>query len=217
MGLFDLRLVNRKSPSTQLMAQANEMGEQLVAQGLPPYTEMSRQGNGWTVQTTTLLTPLAVYPTTLAALEIFNNTTGAASQTLVVADLFGSFILGTAVAQAWGMFGMVTTQKAVPTLTALTIASMSGKQSYVTTAASPIVTGVGTTVIANGWRPYGPPMGTGLTAATPGGSGAGAVDGKLIVPPGCSLCVHIVAAVATASSFQCGASVYWAPITAPVI
>jgi hypothetical protein len=58
-------------------------------------------------------------------------------------------------------------------------------------------------VIANGWAAYG--LGTAyLAAATPGTGSNIPVNGKLIVPPGCSLCLAIAASVNTASAFYCG-------------
>lgn len=181
-----------------------------IAQGIPPYAEMGRRRLGWTVGTSTLFAPLVAYPTTTAALEIYNNYE--TETALVVTDLYASQILSTAATQTYAIFAMVTTAKAVPSLTALSIFSMSGKALITPTAASEIVTGVGTTVVANGWRPWGDVQGWGTAAATPGNSWSADVEGKLVVPPGCSLCVHVVGSLATASTFQAGASFYVVPM-----
>lgn len=192
---------------------ANELHEQLVAGGLPSYTEMTRRGDGWSVMTATAFAPIAALPTTTTRLEIFNNTSGAGSRVLVIKDLFAFQLLGTAAAQAYAIFAMVTTQKAAPTNTALDLCSLSGKSKVTTTAAGPVITAVDTTVVANGWRPYGSTQAWGTAAATPGGSHVAAVDGALIVPPGCSLCIAPAGSLATASSFHCGATFYFAPLT----
>ena len=106
---------------------------------------------------------------------------------------------------------MVTT-KAIPTLGALVLYGMSGKAPVTPTATSEMVTGIDTTVIADGWAPYG--MGTGyLAAATPGAGVNIPIDGKLIIPPGCSLCLAIGSSVNTASAFHCGVTFDWVNAT----
>lgn len=179
-------------------------GSLKIAQGLPHYTALALAGEGKTVRTATLFAPLVAYPTTAAALEVYNN----GPRTLVVADFFAAQILSTAASQTYAIYGMVTTKKTVPTLTALDLASMSGGPLITPTADSEIVTGVGTTVVANGWRPFGAVQAWGTATATPGNAWSAPVDGMLIAPPGCSVCVHIVGALATASTFQAGVSFF---------
>ena len=180
-----------------------------VYQGLPPFAETQRRGDGWTVGTATLFAPLVAYPTTTAALEVYNN----GERTMVISSLYASQILATAVVQTFAIYAMISTAKVVPTLTALNVYSLSGKAIVVPTAAGEIVTGVGTTVIANGWRPWGSVQAWALAAATPGNSWSAEIDGRLIVPPGCSICLHVVGALATASSFQAGLSFDWDSMT----
>lgn len=184
----------------------------LVAQGNPTYMEVRRRGEGWTVQTVTLLAPLVAIPTTVAALELYNN----GSRLLVVSDLFASHVLATAVVQTHAIYAMITTAKTVPTLTALAVHSLSGKELKTTTVQSELVSGVGTTVVANGWRPWGGLQNFNLAAATPGESWSVPIDGKLSVPPGASLCLHIAGALATASSFQVGCDFDWVNATVEV-
>lgn len=190
----------------------NAQGQTIFAQGNPPFTEITRQGVGWSIQTSTLFAPLTAVPTTVAALEIFNNIPGGQTS-LVVSDVFADQIVGTTVVSAGGIYAQVSTSKAAPSTTALSVFSANGRQFYSTTAAGRIITGVGTTVVANGWRPWGNPMSWGTEAATPGPSWNALVDGRLTVPPNCSLCLHVVSSVATASSFQVGASFYEVVIT----
>lgn len=201
-------------------ADLNEMREQIVGNGLPPFTEMSRLGNGWTVFTASAVAPLTAAPTTVAALEVFNNSSGPGAFTIVVADLIGfeTVTAASAITRAFSLWGMVTTQKAVPTLTANALTSLSGRQSITPLATSPIVTGAGTTVVANGWRPYGNVQAWGINAAgaTPGGTYECPVNGRMIVPPGCSLCVQVTGSVST-GTFQVGATFYLAAITASLM
>ena len=181
----------------------------LVSQDAPPFMEATRTGNGWSAQTATLFAPLVAVPSTVAALELWNNI--ASGMTMVISDLFADQILGTAATQTYAIFACVTTSKVVPTLTALAISSASGRTGYTSAVGTRVVTGVGTTVIANGWRPWGNPQAWGTAAATPGNAWNAAVDGKLIVPPGCSLVVHVVGSLATASTFQAGAAWFEVP------
>ena len=183
----------------------------LVSQDAPPFFEMTRLGNGWQAQTATLLTPLVAVPTVTAALELWNNTTS--GMNMAVDTLFADQILSTAATQTYAIYAQVTVPKAVPTLTALAIHSMSGRSAITSAVGTRVVTGVGTTVIANGWRPWGTVQAWGTAAATPGNSWHVEIGGRLIVPPGCSLCLHIVGSLATPSTFQVGASWYEIPVS----
>ena len=211
MSNADVRAVQRGGAAggLALSLEANELHEALVAQGLPPYTEMTRKGGGWSVQTATLMAPLVAIPTTVAALEIYNNM---ASTSLIVDTLFAAQVLSTAASQTYAIFACVSTKKAAPSNTALSVFSNSGRASYATTAAGRIITGIGTTVVANGWRPWGPPQAWGTATATPGNSWHVDIDGRLLVPPGCALLLHLMGALATASTFQVGASYYEADL-----
>lgn len=176
-----------------------------VGPATPEYALTSRRGEGYTVGTATLFAPVAGYPGTTAALEVYNNGT----RTMIVSELYAAMILGTAATQTFAIFAMVTTTKAVPTLTALSVFSNAGKAIVTPTAAGEIVTGVGTTVVANGWRPWGAVQAWGTAAALPGNAWSAPVNGKLIVPPRCSICVTVAGTLATASSFQAGLSFDW--------
>jgi len=180
---------------------ANQQSQQLVAQGNPSYMETRRRGDAWTCKTVTPATALVTIPTTTAHLEIYNN----GSRLMVVSDLYMWRLLGTAVGQSESLWAMITTAKAIPTNDALVLYSLSGKALITPTATSEIVTSEDSTVIANGWQPWGFPSAS-LGTTTPGTGQSVPIDGKLIVPPGCSLCVAVVGNLNTASSMHCGAS-----------
>lgn len=181
----------------------NPANQGLYAPGYPAYDFLSRAGVGWSVQTATLFAPLTAVPTTTAALEVWNNPTSGVG--LDVDSLFADQILSTAATQTYAIYACVSTPKAAPSSTALTLNSLSGRSLVTPTATSRIVTGVNTTVVANGWTPFGPVQAWGTAAATPGNSWEAPVNGRLLVPPGCSLLVHVVGSLATASTFQAGA------------
>lgn len=188
-------------------------GNQTVAPARTPFGEVTRLGNGWTAQTATLFAPLTAVPTTTAALELWNNS--GSGMYMEIEDLFADQVLSTAATQTYAIFACVTIPKAVPTLTGLVVNSLSGRQPYTSAVGSRVVTGVGTTVIAAGWSPWGVPQAWGTAAATPGNAWTANVDGKLVVPPGCSLAVHVVGSLATASTFQVGARWIETPNAAP--
>tara|TARA_Y100000310_G_scaffold65548_2_gene61048 strand:- start:7321 stop:7959 length:639 start_codon:yes stop_codon:yes gene_type:complete len=205
MGNVDIRGLQRFTGGgeAEVNIGADKQKNLLVAQGNPPYAEVRRRGDAWTVFTTTAITPLAARPTTTARLELYNNGARAA----VVSDLHAWRLLGTAVGVGEVLFAMLT-KKAVPTLTAQALYSLSGKDLITPVVTSEMVTGIGTTVVENGWQPYGPPAGY-LAAATPGAGWSVPIDGKLQIYPGMSLCLQIVASVATASAFHIGVTWDW--------
>jgi len=184
---------------SEVNAVADAQKNILTSAGNPGYFETRRRGDSWNIMTSTEFAALVAVPTTTARLEVYNN----GSRLLVVSDLHMWRLIGTAVAVGETLWAMVTTAKAIPSLTAQTMYSLCGKAFKVPTATSEVVTGVGTTVIANGWAPYGAPQAY-LGAATPGAGQSAPIDGKLIVPPGCSLCIQVAASVNTASAFYCG-------------
>ncbi len=192
---------------SEVSASADKQRNLLVAQGNPGYAETRRRGDGWTVLLATASEALVVFPSTLAHLEMHNNGTRLA----VVSDLHLWRVLGTAVAVGEHLWVQVTT-KAIPSLGALVLYSMSGKTSITPTVTSEMVTGIDTTVVADGWMPYGPGAAY-LAAATPGTGFNLPIDGKLVIPPGCSLCVSIGASVNTATAFHCGVTFDWVDAT----
>ena len=188
---------------------ADALKNLLVSQGMPLYAETARRGGGYNVSLSSGVAPLVAVPTTVAALEAYNNH---ATKVMVVRDLYAFRLLGTAAAQTWSLWGMVTTAKAVPTLSALNVYSTEGKPIVAPTADSEIVTGVGTTVVANGWRPYGAPVGYITEAAVPNAAMSVEISGRLIVPKKCSLCLHVVGAT-TAGTLTVGFSFDWVTMT----
>lgn len=199
------------SDGATFAAKSNEINEQLVSQGLPPYTEIVRRGERWKVAIATPIAPLVVVPTTTANLEVVNTTT---SRAMVIDTIYSWQLLGTAVVWShtpWAQVGAAV----YSANTALVMYSANGGTA-ITSAASgtPAKTAITQTVVANGWEVFpGSSMNFGLAAATPGGANVGQVDGRLIVPPGKAVHLAITASVATASSMVGGVSWYWADIT----
>lgn len=190
--------------------EANEENQLLVAMGMPPYTEVTRRGDMWTVQTATPFAPIVAIPTTLAKLEVKNNH---ATRPFIVDRIWSWQLLGTAVVWAhtpWAQVGAPV----VSAVTALVVYSSNGNTPYTSTTGSPLVTAVDQTVVAAGWQVFpGSTMNFGLAAATPGGANVGQVDGALVVPPGKALHICVSGSVATASSMHCGMAGHYGNIT----
>ena len=173
----------------------------LVAEGLPPYTELARNGDIWSTMIATPIAAIVAAPTTLANLEIHNN-----GQRLMIVDTIWSWqLLGTAVVWAhtpWAQVGAPVYSANA----ALVIGGGKG-DTYTSATTSEIRTAITQTVVANGWQVF-PGSGTplALAAATPGGANIGEVKGRLVVPPGRSLHVSVSGSVNTASAFHVGAT-----------
>lgn len=198
--------------------EVNELHDLMVAQGMPPNTEETRRGNRYATIATAAVGALVVAPTTVAALEIYNNT-GAVGYNggpadLVVTRLFSHNLVTSTTGLGGGavIWAAVTQGKAAPTNAALAIASLSGKGNLglqVLTAASqtPAVSPAGT------WFPYGTTVKKeSAGAVVPGGALESVVDGRLVVPPGSSLLIHVVSGYA-ADTFTSGAEFVLEKIT----
>ena len=209
MPFADTRNVRRggAAAGTSFFVQENELNESLLAQGLPERTESSRKGGGWSSMAVAAVAALVVRPSTTAAFEIWNgNAQGGKS--LVIDDIFTFNLVSSAIQGTFSVWAQVNVIKAAPAAGAnVTINGNTGKP-----YGGAVVCGLSTTVLANGWRPYGTSPAFGLGTATPGGCVVAPINGKLIVPPGCSLSLHTVAQT-TAWTFQNGASWFEEQIT----
>lgn len=164
-----------------------------------PFSEITRAGGGWTAMNLTGALPLAVLPTTLCIGEFYNNTNNTPTPMVFEIESLSAFrLLGTAAANALAIWACVTAPKAAPTNGAVVVGSLSGRAPYTTAAGSRMLVGNGTSVIASGWRPWGTsPMTIATEAALPGASWIAEVNGKYLVPPGCSLAITVVGEGAT--------------------
>jgi hypothetical protein len=94
----------------------------LVAHGLPPYTEMTRKGNGWATMSTSAVAGLVVRPSTVAALELWNGYhTGGPS--LIIDRLFFFNLVSTNVIEGFSGWAQVTAAKAAPSTASLACAA----------------------------------------------------------------------------------------------
>lgn len=187
------------------IATFNGLGDLLVNQGSAPrYAEMARRGNGYSLMATGAVAALVVRPTTAAALEIYNNTPG---KVMIVDRLFSHELVTSTTGLGGGavLYAMVTLPKAAPTDAGLAISSLSGKGA----ATKTVLSAASTTVVDNGWFPYGyTTKKESAGAVVPGGALEALIEGRLIVPYGSSLCIHVVSGY-VADTFTSGAAWYF--------
>lgn len=191
----------------QATAQGNTLGEALVAMGLPPYTEMVRKGRAWATMSVSAVAGLVVRPSTVAALELWNgNNVGGAS--LIIDRLFWFNLVSTNVIEGFSGWAQVTAAKAAPSSASLVTRGASGKP-----YSGSVINAVGTTVVDSGWFPWGNAYQKGAGGVVPFGALSVNVEGRLIVPPQCALCLHVVSSL-VGQTFTQGAS--WFEETIPL-
>lgn len=215
MAFVDLRTFLRGASSpTPQVAGSNGNGDLLIAQGLPAGAEETRKGTRYGTMATSAVGALVVRPSTTAALEIFNNSGAVpfngSAVAMVIDRLFAHELVTSTTGLGGGaiIYAMVTTPKAAPADAALAINSSSGKSALTKT----VITAASTTVADNGWFPWGPTVKKeSAGAVVPGGGLTAEVGGRLIVPPGCSLCLHVVSGYA-GDTFTNGADWFFEPL-----
>ena len=184
---------------TQTQPQTNEKSELLVAGGLPPYAEMVRKGNGYATMSTAAVAGLVVRPSTTAAFEIFNGYL-AGGKSLVIDRLFWFNLVSTNVVEGFSGWACVTGTKAAVTSGGFVVRGASGK-AY----SGPVIAAASTTIVDSGWFPWGQAYTKGAGGVVPFGALTEKVEGRLIVPPQCSLCLHVVSSL-VGETFTQGAS-----------
>ena len=214
MGTTDIRAKRRSTSAVNASVRGeiwgNEKDELLVAQGLPAYAEMARKGNGWSAMAVLAVAALVVRPTTTAAFEIWNGYS-AGGPSLIIDRLFSHELVTstTGLGGGAGIYAQVTTTKAAPSAGANVIVRGNSGKAY----GGSVICGLGTTVVDSGWFPWGP----GLKKESAGAVVPGCilyveVGGRLIVPPGSSLCLHVVSGY-VGDTFTSGAGWYEETIT----
>ena len=187
-------------------AGVNGFGDLFTAGGaVPRYAEMARRGNGYATMATAAVAALVVRPSTTAALEIQNVTAG---KVMVIDRLFSHELVTSTTGLGGGavIYAMVT--RPVPVLitdAALAINSLSGKAPL----GKQVFTAASTTVADNGWFPYGTTVKKeSAGAVVPGGGLEALIEGRLLVPAMCSLCLHVVSGY-VGDTFTSGVAFYW--------
>jgi hypothetical protein len=192
--------------NAQASLACNQNAELLMAAGLPRGTEMVRRGNAWATMSTSAVAGLVVRPTTVAAFEIFNGY-ASGGKSLIIDQLFYFNLVSTNVIESFSGWAAVTAAKAAVTSGSFVVRGSSGK-GY----GGPVIAAAGTTVIDSGWFPWTNAFSKGAGGVVPHGAVIAEVDGRLIVPPQCSLCLHVVSSL-VGQTFTQGARWYEEQLT----
>ncbi len=205
MGYGDsLEVYGRKTSAGSATASVpitvDDLQGLFTSQKLPPYTDNVRRGTGWATMATAAVAGLVVRPSTTAAFEINNGYPGG-GKSLVIDRLFWFNLVSTNVIEGFSGWAMVTQAKAAVATGSFAVTSAYGNKVY----AGPVIAAASTTVVANGWYPWGNAVSKGAGGVVPFGAISVDVLGRLIVPPQCSLCLHVVSSL-VGDTFTQGAS-----------
>lgn len=158
----------------------------LVSQSLPPYAEMARLGEGWSVMNTAAIASLVVRPSTVAMGTLWNGEVGDNAKSYIIDRAFAHNLVGVA-NSGFGIWLCVHKKMTAPTADITAIRGNTGK-AYNGAA----IYDVGATVGDDGWFPWGNSIRT-VTITVPGGQVEVLVEGRLIVPPGAGISITVVA------------------------
>lgn len=180
----------------------NPRGDQLIAQSLPPMTELVRLGNSWQAITTTGLAAATAMPTTTSGFSLVNGEK-AGGLTYVI-DSFGSFEVvvdatQTDVTAIVAMLNKITSAAASAGTAETSQTSLSGRKNYA--GNSSLIRGA--TVVNDVWFPHAT---SGQMAAAVAGANFKVnevpVNGLYLVQPGSSFSIAAIKAAAAAALQQ---------------
>lgn len=179
-------------------------GEQIIAEGLPPFTEVIRLGNSWQIIATTGIAATAALPTTTSTLSLNNFESGGNAKSLII-EAFGSYqgVIDATQINSTALFAMLNKKgsaqaSAGTLLTSANIGTLSGKGNYGGAA----VGRTGATVVNDIWFPHAQLF----TPTSPTLAGQifqvneATVRGLYIVPPGGTFSLAVVKSVAGAAA-----------------
>lgn len=193
--------------------QSSNRGDLLVAQGLPPLTELVRLGKTWHMRTATAsaFDLVAAQPTTLAVAILYNNEP-VGGKSYVIHDISASIIVSSAAASQLTLLAQVLpnagSTATAPTHSSTTtlITNMAGVSNAYDGLALRAVNV--TTFVANLWKIVG--VSGGHAAANIGAGVFADIAGGIIIPPKGALGVNLVAGtVATAGGL---AGITWSEV-----
>ena len=166
-------------------------GNVLMAQGLSPYAEMTRKGQGWSAMNTTALAALVVRPSTLSNCTLFNNEPEG-GLTYIIDRAFGFNLVTTAAEGRQGMWlcchprGLVSPVNDITARGSHACKANYGGRAFLAT---------NFTVTNNGWFPVGQTTDVEPTGVLPGAVLTWHAEGRLLVPPQCGISTQFVASV----------------------
>lgn len=180
--------------------------ELLIAQGLPPYAELTRQGVHWSVMATAAVAGLVVRPSTVAAVTLWNGE-GSGGKSYVIDRIFTHNLVSTAAQSFFGMWACIHPAGMTAPTADLAYSATNWRGSSGKFYNGRGIADVGATVVNNGWYPWGQGQEVEATGVLPGSHQSIDVGGRLIVPPGGAISLQVVAGV-VGDTFTSGLS-WW--------
>ena len=204
----EIRILGRsRTDADDHALELNQKNELLVAQGLPPYTEMTKRGNGYSAIATSAVAALVVRPTTTAMFTLYNGEAAGSNKCYVIDRIFTHCLVGV---NAEGRFLMWA---------CIHPAGMTAPTSELAAGATEIVGPYGKTYngkgvlnlalacVDNGWFPWGYSTSHPAAGTLPGAGVSVDVAGRLIVPPTGGISLQVVAS--TNGATFCSGLSWW--------
>ncbi len=195
MGLTALVSGILRGTAEERNIEVNEKGELLTAQGLLPYTEMTRRYEGWSAIATSAAAAVAVRPTTTAGITLYNGEPQNGKSYIIDRIFTHCLVSGAEEGRfsIWACSHPVNTAVPATGPLAAAVNQKNGNRGGLYTGLS--VFDVGDTCIDQGWYPWGYSTDMEPTGVLPGAAIDVRVEGRLIVPPTAALSVQIVTSV----------------------
>ena len=180
--------------------QENSGGDLLVAQALPPKTELTRMGNTWCahIAAASAFTLVAALPTTRAELMLYNGEPAGGKSYVIDSVWLTTIVTTTALTPVTLLVQLVpAATMTAPTndLTGILFSSRSGKAAYGGYAKRALATA---TCVANMWQSVG--SGTGAATASIATGCFADVFGGFVVPPGAGFGINAICGTTVGAS-----------------
>ena len=170
-----------------------------------PYRKARRAGEYESAMATSAIAGLVVRPTTVAAIT-FHNRAQSGGKSLIIDRLFSHCLVSSAVQTFFNLWYCMHPNDVV-VIPVNSITTLRGSGDASGDDLGNVFVEVGRTVVNDGWFPCGREGTVSASGTTPQGTSEWEVDGRLVVPPGASMSLHVVSAL-TGDTFTSGASWY---------
>ena len=194
----------------QAMA-VDQIGNAFVAQGAPPYMEMTRLFGGFSAISTVAVPGLVVRPSTVALFTLWNGES-AGGLSYVIDRLFTHQLVSGSAQSRFGMWACIHPAGMTDPGEDIAASATNITGNYGKRYSGRGIVGVDETVVNNGWYPWGPSVDVEPTGLLPGAQMSVEVAGRLIVPPQGAISLHVVSST-TNEDFTIGCSWYEAQLT----
>ena len=198
------KLLQRGTTSTELSAQGTDAGERLVAAGMAPYEETTREGHHFHCTSTTATASVVALPTTAAGISIW-NAAGDDGKSIIIDAIYAINIVGHG---SLGQFGLICVagQTDVVTNSGTLVVRKNNGNGPANDSIALVAPGAtaldAVTGVAIGWIPMGTSEKQSVISL-PGVVLWAPVNGRIIVPPARLFGVNVIGPNAT-NTFNIG-------------